>query len=155
MFREFKEVREINEVGGKFGETVAKKQKLTAEQILAAVKENYKREDLLESDETKKAIWNAKNDNEISEIRSKLWKEFDYKMSVYNFNNGIRTFNENDIPEGNPFIRKIDFIDYQSEIYRFYLLLKKLNSKQDVKDHLDEIVYCYRALTQCEYEKNL
>lgn len=155
MFGEFKEVREINEVGGKYGETVVKKQKLTQEQILAVIKENYKREDLLESDETKKAIWNAKNDNEIAEIRSKLWKEFDYKMSMYNFNNGVRTFNDKDVPEGNPFIRKIDFIDYQGEIYRFYLLLKNLNNKQDIKDHLDEIIYCVRALTQCEYEKNL
>lgn len=122
---------------------------------MAIVRENIEREEILEKDETKKAIWNAKNDTEIAEIRYKLWNEFDFKMSIYNFNNGVRTFNEKDVPEGNPFIRKIDFIDYQGEVYRFYLLLKRLNSKQDVKDLLDEIVYCYRALTQCEYDKNL
>lgn len=152
MFREFKEVTEINEVKGR---KKAEKEALTEAQLLAIVRENIKREELLETDETKKAIWNAKNDAEIAEIRSKLWNEFDFKMSIYNFNNGVRTFNEKDVPEGNPFIRKIDFIDYQGEVYRFYLLLKRLNSKQDVKDLLDEIVYCYRALTQCEYDKNL
>lgn len=154
MFREFKEVTEINEVKGNLWKK-AEKEALTEAQLLAIVRENIKREELLETDEIKKAIWNAKNDNEIAEIRSKLWNEFDFKMSIYNFNNGVRTFNEKDVPEGNPFIRKIDFIDYQGEVYRFYLLLKRLNSKQDVKDLLDEIVYCYRALTQCEYDKNL
>lgn len=154
MFGEFKEIREINEVKGNLWKK-AEKQALTEAQILAIINDNYKREELLETDEIKKAIWNANNDNEIAEIRSKLWNEFDYKMSIYNFNNGVRTFNEKDVPEGNPFIRKIDFIDYQGEVYRFYLLLKRLNSKQDVKDLLDEIVYCYRALTQCEYDKNL
>lgn len=154
MFREFKEVTEINEVKGNLWKK-AEKEALTEAQLLAIVRENIKREQLLETDEIKKAIWNAKNDTEIAEIRSKLWNEFDFKMSIYNFNNGVRTFNEKDVPEGNPFIRKIDFIDYQGEVYRFYLLLKRLNSKQDVKDLLDEIVYCYRALTQCEYDKNL
>lgn len=154
MFREFKEVVEINEVKGNLWKK-AEKEALTEAQLLAIVRENIKREELLETDEIKKAIWNAKNDTEIAEIRSKLWNEFDFKMSIYNFNNGVRTFNEKDVPEGNPFIRKIDFIDYQGEVYRFYLLLKRLNSKQDVKDLLDEIVYCYRALTQCEYDKNL
>lgn len=154
MFREFKEVVEVNETKGNLWKK-CEKQALTEAQILAIINDNYKREELLETDETKKAIWNAKNDTEIAEIRSKLWNEFDFKMSVYNFNNGVRTFNEKDVPEGNPFIRKIDFIDYQGEVYRFYLLLKRLNSKQDVKDLLDEIVYCYRALTQCEYDKNL
>nr|DAS23217.1 MAG TPA: phosphoprotein [Caudoviricetes sp.] len=154
MFREFKEVTEINEVKGNLWKK-AEKEALTEAQLLAIVRENIKREELLETDEIKKAIWNAKNDTEIAEIRSKLWNEFDFKMSIYNFNNGVRTFNEKDVPEGNPFIRKIDFIDYQGEVYRFYLLLKRLNSKQDVKDLLDEIVYCYRALTQCEYDKNL
>lgn len=154
MFREFKEVTEINEVKGNLWKK-AEKEALTEAQLLAIVRENIKREELLETDEIKKAIWNAKNDNEIAEIRSKLWNEFYFKMSIYNFNNGVRTFNEKDVPEGNPFIRKIDFIDYQGEVYRFYLLLKRLNSKQDVKDLLDEIVYCYRALTQCEYDKNL
>ena len=154
MFREFKEVTEINEVKGNLWKK-AEKEALTEAQLLAIVRENIKREELLETDEIKKAIWNAKNDTEIAEIRSKLWNEFDFKISIYNFNNGVRTFNEKDVPEGNPFIRKIDFIDYQGEVYRFYLLLKRLNSKQDVKDLLDEIVYCYRALTQCEYDKNL
>lgn len=154
MFREFKEVVEINETKGNLWKK-AEKEALTEAQLLAIVRENIKREELLETDEIKKAIWNAKNDTEIAEIRSKLWNEFDFKMSIYNFNNGVRTFNEKDVPEGNPFIRKIDFIDYQGEVYRFYLLLKRLNSKQDVKDLLDEIVYCYRALTQCEYDKNL
>lgn len=154
MFREFKEVVEINEVKGNLWKK-AEKEALIEAQLLAIVRENIKREELLETDEIKKAIWNAKNDTEIAEIRSKLWNEFDFKMSIYNFNNGVRTFNEKDVPEGNPFIRKIDFIDYQGEVYRFYLLLKRLNSKQDVKDLLDEIVYCYRALTQCEYDKNL
>lgn len=154
MFREFKEVVEVNEVKGNLWKK-AEKQALTEAQILAIINDNYRREELLETDEIKKAIWNANNDNEIAEIRSKLWNEFDFKMSIYNFNNGVRTFNEKDVPEGNPFIRKIDFIDYQGEVYRFYLLLKRINSKQDVKDNLEEIVYCYRALTQCEYEKNL
>lgn len=154
MFREFKEVVEINETKGNLWRK-AEKEALTEAQLLAIVRENIKREELLETDEIKKSIWNAKNDTEIAEIRSKLWNEFDFKMSIYNFNNGVRTFNEKDVPEGNPFIRKIDFIDYQGEVYRFYLLLKRLNSKQDVKDLLDEIVYCYRALTQCEYDKNL
>lgn len=150
----FREVREIKEEKGNLWKK-AEKQALTEAQLLAIVRENIKREELLETDEIKKAIWNAKNDTEIAEIRSKLWNEFDFKMSIYNFNNGVRTFNEKDVPDGNPFIRKIDFIDYQGEVYRFYLLLKRLNSKQDVKDLLDEIVYCYRALTQCEYDKNL
>lgn len=154
MFREFKEVTEINETKGNLWRK-CEKQALTEAQILAIINDNYRREDLLEKDEIKKAIWNANNDNEIAEIRSKLWNEFDFKMSIYNFNNGVKTFNEKDVPEGNPFIRKIDFIDYQGEVYRFYLLLKRLNSKKDVKDNLDEIIYCYRALTQCEYEKNL
>ena len=72
-------------------------------------------------------------------------------MSIYNYDSkGNRTFREEDIiPVERK--RKMPFIDHQGEVYRMYLLLKKLNSKQDVKDYLEEIVSCYKMLT-CEHE---
>ena len=150
MFREFKEVVEVNEVKGNLWKK-AEKEALTEAQLLKIVIENYKREELLETDETKKAIWNAKNDAEIAEIRSKLWNEFDYKMSLYNYDSkGNRTFREEDVIHCER-KRKMPFIDHKGEVYRMYLLLKKLNSKQDVKDYLEEIVSCYKMLT-CEHE---
>lgn len=150
MFREFKEVVEINETKGNLWRK-AEKEALTEAQLLAIVRENIEREEILEKDETKKAIWAANNEAELAEIRSKLWNEFDFKMSLYNYDSkGNRTFREEDIvPVERK--RKMPFIDHQGEVYRMYLLLKKLNSKQDVKDYLDEIVDCYKMLT-CEHE---
>ena len=150
MFGEFKEIREINEVKGNLWKK-AEKQALTEAQLLAIVRENIEREEILEKDETKKAIWAANNEAELAEIRSKLWNEFDFKMSLYNYDSkGNRTFREEDIvPVERK--RKMPFIDHQGEVYRMYLLLKKLNSKQDVKDYLEEIVSCYKMLT-CEHE---
>lgn len=150
MFREFKEVVEINETKGNLWKK-AEKQALTEAQLLAIVRENIEREDILEKDETKKAIWAANNEAELAEIRSKIWNEFEFKMSIYNYDSkGNRTFREEDVV---PVERKkkMPFIDHQGEVYRMYLLLKKLNSKQDVKDYLEEIVSCYKMLT-CEHE---
>lgn len=150
MFREFKKVVEVNETKGNLWKK-AEKQALTEAQLLAIVRENIEREEILEKDETKKAIWNANNDAEIAEIRSKIWNEFDYKMSIYNYDDkGNRTFREEDIVPSER-KKKMPFIDHQGEVYRMYLLLKKLNSKQDVKDYLEEIVSCYKMLT-CEHE---
>lgn len=150
MFREFKEVVEVNETKGNLWRK-AEKEALTEAQLLAIVRENIEREEILEKDETKKAIWAANNEAELAEIRSKLWNEFDFKMSLYNYDSkGNRTFREEDIvPVERK--RKMPFIDHQGEVYRMYLLLKKLNSKQDVKDYLEEIVSCYKMLT-CEHE---
>lgn len=150
MFGEFKEIREINEVKGNLWKK-AEKQALTEAQLLAIVRENIEREEILEKDETKKAIWAANNEAELAEIRSKIWNEFEFKMSIYNYDSkGNRTFREEDIvPVERK--RKMPFIDHQGEVYRMYLLLKKLNSKQDVKDYLEEIVSCYKMLT-CEHE---
>lgn len=150
MFREFKEVVEVNEAKGNLWKK-AEKQALTEAQLLAIVRENIEREEILEKDEIKKAIWAANNEEELFEIRSKIWKEFDYKMSIYNYDSkGNRTFREEDIVRIER-KKKMPFIDHQGEVYRMYLLLKKLNSKQDVKDYLDEIIDCYKMLT-CEHE---
>ena len=150
MFREFTEVREIKEEKGNLWRK-AEKQALTEAQLLAIVRENIEREEILEKDETKKAIWAANNEAEIAEIRSKIWNEFEFKMSIYNYDSkGNRTFREEDIVRIER-KKKMPFIDHQGEVYRMYLLLKKLNSKQDVKDYLEEIVSCYKMLT-CEHE---
>lgn len=150
MFREFKEVVEINETKGNLWKK-CEKQALTEAQLLAIVRENIEREEILEKDETKKSIWAANNEEELFEIRSKIWNEFEFKMSIYNYDSkGNRTFREEDIV---PVERKkkMPFIDHQGEVYRMYLLLKKINSKQDVKDYLEEIVSCYKMLI-CEHE---
>lgn len=150
MFKEFKEVIEINETKGNLWRK-CEKQALTEAQLLAIVRENIEREEILEKDETKKAIWAANNEDEIAEIRSKIWNEFEFKMSIYNYDSkGNRTFREEDVVAVER-KKKMPFIDHQGEVYRMYLLLKKLNSKQDVKDYLEEIVSCYRMLT-CEHE---
>lgn len=152
MFGEFKEVVEIKETKGNLW-TKCEKEALTEAQIMQIVKDNYKREDILENDEIKKAIWAANNEEEIAEIRAKIWNEFDFKMSIFNYDSkGNRTFREEDIVH-NEYTRKMSFIDHQGEVYRMYLLLKKLNSKQDIKTYLDEIVNCYKMLTCEHYNK--
>ena len=59
MFREFKEVVEINETKGNLWRK-AEKEALTEAQLLAIVRENIEREEILEKDETKKSYLECK-----------------------------------------------------------------------------------------------
>lgn len=145
MFREFSESKEVNEVKGNLWKTVENKDIKISEEILKSL--DRKIVVTREIDQIDEDII-----NQTSEIKD-LWRlqfiitdELEYKLSMFNRDNfGTRTVELDKISILN-IKHKISKDDYKFNLIVMYKLVKKINSKKDVKDLKDKIEYRYAVL---------
>lgn len=145
MFREFSESKEVNEVKGNLWKTVENKDIKISEEILKSL--DRKIVVTREIDQIDEDII-----NQTSEVKD-LWRlqfiitdELEYKLSMFNRDNfGTRTVELDKIEILN-IKHKISKDDYKFNLIVMYKLVKKLNSKQDIKDLKDKIEYRYAVL---------
>jgi len=145
MFNEFKEVREINESRGNLWKTVENKDIKISEEILKSL--DRKIVVTREIDQINEDIINQTNEvKDLWKIQFIITDELEYKLSMFNRDNfGKRTVELDKIEILN-IKHKISKDDYKFNLIVMYKLVKKINSKQDIKDLKDKIEYRYAVL---------
>ena len=145
MFNEFKEVREINESRRNLWKTVENKDIKISEEILKSL--DRKIVVTREIDQINEDIINQTNEvKDLWKIQFIITDELEYKLSMFNRDNfGKRTVELDKIEILN-IKHKISKDDYKFNLIVMYKLVKKINSKQDIKDLKDKIEYRYAVL---------
>lgn len=145
MFNEFKEVREINESRGNLWTTVENKDVKISEEILKSL--DRKIVVTREFDSINEEVINKADEiKDLWRLQFIITDELEYKLSMFNRDNfGKRTVELDKIEILN-IKHKISKNDYKFNLIVMYKLVKKINSKQDVKDLKDKIEYRYAVL---------
>lgn len=145
MFNEFKEVREVKEIKGNLWKTIENKDIKISEEILKSL--DRKIVVIREIDQIDEDIINQTNEvKDLWKIQFIITDELEYKLSMFNRDNfGKRTVELDKIEILN-IKHKISKDDYKFNLIVMYKLVKKINSKQDIKDLKDKIEYRYAVL---------
>lgn len=145
MFNEFKEVREVKEIKGNLWKTIENKDIKISEEILKSL--DRKIVITREIDQIDEDIINQTNEvKDLWKIQFIITDELEYKLSMFNRDNfGKRTVELDKIEILN-IKHKISKDDYKFNLIVMYKLVKKINSKQDIKDLKDKIEYRYAVL---------
>lgn len=142
MFGEFKEVVETK---GNLWKTIENKDIKISEEILKSL--DRKIVVTREIDQIDEDIINQTNEvKDLWKIQFIITDELEYKLSMFNRDNfGKRTVELDKIEILN-IKHKISKDDYKFNLIVMYKLVKKINSKQDIKDLKDKIEYRYAVL---------
>jgi hypothetical protein len=142
MFNEFREVKEIK---GNLYKTIENKDIKISEEILKSL--DRKIVVTREIDQINEDIINQTNEvKDLWRLQFIITDELEYKLSLFNRDNfGKRTIELDKIEILN-IKHKISKDDYKFNLIVMYKLVKKINSKQDVKDLKDKIEYRYAVL---------
>ena len=133
MFGEFREVREMNEVGGKFGEIDNSRKQPLSKKVLETLDKKVECIRKFNSI-NKEVIYQTTEIKDLWNLRYIITDELDYRLSLFNRDNfGQRTVELEKIETLN-IKHKISIEDYQFNLLVMYNLVKELNSKQDVKN---------------------
>jgi hypothetical protein len=145
MFNEFKEVREVKEIKGNLWKTIENKDIKISEEILKSL--DRKIVVTREIDQIDEDIINQTNEvKDLWRLQFIITDELEYKLSMFNRDNfGKRTVELDKIEILN-IKHKISKDDYKFNLIVMYKLVKKINSKQDIKDLKDKIEYRYAVL---------
>jgi hypothetical protein len=145
MFREFSEVREVREVKGNLWEKASKDNTKLSEEILKAL--DRKIVVTREFDSINEEVINKADEvKDLWRLQFIITDELEYKLSLFNRDNfGKRTVELDKIEILN-IKHKISKDDYKFNLIVMYKLVKKINSKQDIKDLKDKIEYRYAVL---------
>lgn len=145
MFREFSESKEVNEVKGNLWKTVENKDIKISEEILKSL--DRKIVVAREFDSINEEVINKSDEvKDLWRIQFIITDELEYKLSMFNRDNfGKRTVELDKISILN-IKHKISKDDYKFNLIVMYKLVKKINSKKDVKDLKDKIEYRYAVL---------
>ena len=145
MFNEFKEVREVKEIKGNLWKTIENKDIKISEEILKSL--DRKIVITREIDQIDEDIINQTNEvKDLWKIQFIITDELEYKLSMFNRDNfGKRTVELDKIEILN-IKHKISKDDYKFNLIVMYKLVKKISSKQDLKDLKDKIEYRYAVL---------
>lgn len=145
MFNEFKEVREVKEIKGNLWKTIENKDIKISEEILKSL--DRKIVVTREIDQIDEDIINQTNEvKDLWRLQFIITDELEYKLSLFNRDNfGKRTVELDKIEILN-IKHKISKDDYKFNLIVMYKLVKKINSKQDIKDLKDKIEYRYAVL---------
>lgn len=142
MFREFSEVKETK---GNLWEKASKDNTKLSDEVLKSL--DRKIVVTREIDQIDEDIINQTNEvKDLWRIQFIITDELEYKLSMFNRDNfGKRTVELDKIEILN-IKHKISKDDYKFNLIVMYKLVKKINSKKDVKDLKDKIEYRYAVL---------